>query len=194
MSVYPCFIDFEASGLGISTYPIEVGWSMPDGTVRSFLIRPLPSWNYWDERAQEVHGISREELLADGTSAAEICAMLCCDLEGREVYADGGLFDREWLGQLLEAGGCKNPTFRFCGCCPELFFADMPFQKKDELQEEAWEIAGQRHRAGNDVRWLVTWLRLGREAGYGDDVAGSLALAKQGWELSDQETQTERIK
>jgi hypothetical protein len=166
--------------LSNETYPIEVGWSLPSGIVRSFLIRPLPSWRYWDKQAEEVHGISRKELLADGTSAAEICAILCRDLAGQDVYEDGGLLDREWLDLLLEAGGYKEPGFQLCDCCPELFFADMPFQKKDELQETAWKMAGHRHRAGNDVRWLVAWLRLGREAGYRDDVAGSLTLAKQG--------------
>jgi hypothetical protein len=174
VSVYPCFLDFEASGLANGSYPIEVGWNLPSGEVKSFLIRPLPSWRYWDKRAEEeVHGISRKELVAQGVDAAEICAVLCADLDGREVYADGGLFDAEWMGQLLAAGKCPEPTFRLCGCAPDLFFPEMAFQVSDELQEAARKVAGQRHRAGNDVRWLVAWLRLGREAGYRADVPKS---------------------
>ena len=179
MSVYPCFIDFEASGLENDAYPIEVGWNLPTGEVRSFLIRPLPSWRYWNKHAEEeTHGISREELMAHGVSGAEICAALSGDLDGREVYADGGLLDLEWLQMLLEAGKWRHPTFRLYDCDPELFFPEMPFQKKDDLQESAREIAGQRHRAGNDVRWFVEWLRLGREAGYRDDVPRSVSLMK----------------
>ena len=178
LSEYPCFIDFEASGLGNRSYPIEVGWNLPDGTVRSFLIRPLPSWNHWCERAEAVHGISRAELLADGVSVEAICARLCRDMQGWEIYEDGGLFDREWLGQLLVAGGCPSPIFQVCDCCAWLFFPDMPLPKKKALQEQAWKIAGRRHRAGNDVRWFLEWLRLGREAGYRDDVPGSRFLAK----------------
>jgi len=155
-----------------------VGWNLPDGTVRSFLIRPLPGWTHWCERAEAVHGIRRSELLAEGISAGEICAMLCRDLEGQDVYADGGLLDRDWMSQLLKAGECPSPAFRLCDCCAWLFFPDMPVKKKEALQEQARKSAGRRHRAGSDVRWFLEWLRLGREAGYREDVPGSRFLAK----------------
>lgn len=178
METYPCFIDFEASTLANGTYPIEVAWSVSDGTVHEHLIRPETLWTSWDKRAEEVHGISRDEIIAHGKSTTEVSSILCDDLMGCEVYADGGLLDYEWLCQLLQAGGHQKPSFRLLDCCPELFFPSMPHDLQRDLRNAAWEVVGQRHRAGNDVRWLITWLRLGREAGYQEDVLGSASRAK----------------
>lgn len=30
----PCFLDFEASSLGVNSYPIQVAWSRPEGDRR----------------------------------------------------------------------------------------------------------------------------------------------------------------
>lgn len=174
---FPCFIDFEASGLGNATYPIEVAWSLPDGTVREFLIRRKTEWTYWQPEAEAVHGISREELQAKGRPADEICELLVRDLDGKEVYADGGLCDELWLKQLLAAGKCETPI-NLRGCIPEFFFPDMSMAKREEIQEQAWRAAGQRHRAGNDVRWFIEFLRLGRLAHFTDNVPNSVAASK----------------
>lgn len=64
--LHPVFGDIEASGLDEASYPIEIGWSLPDGRTRSFLIKPEPEWTHWDEAAEDLHGISREELEKSG--------------------------------------------------------------------------------------------------------------------------------
>ena len=174
---FPCFIDFEASGLGNATYPIEVAWSLPDGTVREFLIRREAEWTYWQPEAEAVHRISREELQAKGRPSDEICELLVRDLDGKEVYADGGLCDELWLKQLLAAGKCETPI-HLQRCIPELFFPKMSKADREEIQEKAWGAVGPRHRAGNDVRWFVEFLRLGRIDGHKDDVPNSFAARK----------------
>lgn len=45
---HPCYGAFRASGLGSYSYPIEVGWSEPDGTVHAVIIRPQPDWTMWN--------------------------------------------------------------------------------------------------------------------------------------------------
>src|SRR3546814_8676472 len=76
---WPLFtIDFEASGLGEFTYPIEIGiaaWRAPNLPVETWssLISPPMAWGQhriWSREGEAVHGISREEL-AGGISPLE---------------------------------------------------------------------------------------------------------------------------
>ena len=60
------FLDFEASSLGKNGYPIEVAWVFEDGDSESFLISPIGRWTGWDAAAEAIHGISREQLAAEG--------------------------------------------------------------------------------------------------------------------------------
>ncbi|MET0379714.1 MAG: hypothetical protein ABW049_12050, partial [Spongiibacteraceae bacterium] len=55
----PAILDFEASGLGGGTYPIEVGYVLGDGRSACYLIRPEPDWQGWSADAEKLHGISR---------------------------------------------------------------------------------------------------------------------------------------
>jgi len=178
METYPCFIDFEASGLGGDTYPIEVAWSLPDGAVKESLILPLGTWTYWDTNAEKVHGINRMDILRHGRPAAEICSNLIKDLAGQAVFCDGGLCDAGWLNQLLDAGTVEKCPFQLCYCIPDCFFPAPPPETVNILQKQAWKSVGKRHRAGTDVRWYLEYLREGRAAGYRDDVAGSLARGR----------------
>ena len=49
----PAIIDIEASGFGRGSYPIEVGFALPDRTSYSFLIKPAQSWTHWSEDAEK---------------------------------------------------------------------------------------------------------------------------------------------
>ena len=178
METYPCFIDFEASGLGADTYPIEVAWSLPNGTVKESLIVPLGTWTYWDKNAEKVHGIQRMEILRHGRAASELCFDLVEDLACQVVFCDGGLCDAGWLNQLMDAGAVEKCPFQLCNCIPDCFFPSMPQDMANAFQKRAWQAVGKRHRAGTDVRWYLEYLREGRAAGYRDDVAGSLARGR----------------
>lgn len=55
----PTFIDFEASSLRDTSFPIEVAWN--NGTeIESYIIRPAFDWSDWDYNAEGLHGLSRE--------------------------------------------------------------------------------------------------------------------------------------
>lgn len=167
----PSFIDFEASGLGPRSYPIEVAWSGADGGVEEcWLIRPEATYGWpleeaWEVSAERVHGIPFEDLLRHGRTADWIAARMNAQLAGRTVYADGGAYDKVWCEQLFTAAGLEM-AFRIDDYW-ELLLTLLPpartrrFGWQAALQEAAWKrVSGRRHRADTDVRYLVALYRL----------------------------------
>ena len=103
----PFVIDLEASGFGRSSYPIEVGAVLGDGTPHCFLIRPEPEWMHWDVHAEAVHGIPRRTLEQRGVPVAEVATRLNQLLGEQTVYTDGWGFDWTWLAKLFEFAGAS---------------------------------------------------------------------------------------
>ena len=108
------FIDFEASGLGPDSWPVEVGlaWII-GGAVQTWssLIRPEPGWdqNAWSFQAVRIHGIQRAEL-DTAPGAAEVADELLDRIEGKHIISDSG-HDRFWADQLLETVDLLPPPF-----------------------------------------------------------------------------------
>ena len=103
-------IDVEASGLNVEqSYPIQIGWCRYPGILNrdhaEYLIHPVPQWRYWCHEAEQIHGISRQELELEGFSVEEVCNALNEALEGQEVISDGYLYDRLWLSRLFQESG-----------------------------------------------------------------------------------------
>lgn len=155
----PTIIDLEASGFGSASYPIEVGFVLPNGRLECTLIRPEPSWTHWDDSASEIHGISRELLLAFGKPVKEVALWLNDQLRGLTVYTDAWGHDYAWLATLYDAAD-MNPTFtleHLVSITPECG-AD---RWKEAHSEVAQELGLKRHRASNDALMLQrTWLRI----------------------------------
>lgn len=158
----PTFIDFEASSLDLlSSYPIEVGVCLPDGSTRSWLIKPYVLWKDWSEKAARIHGISREQLEQEGLEVSQVVKELNELLDG-DVYCDAWAFDSFWLHRLFKAGQCK-PNFHLDSLSSIL----------DKTQINQWqdiragvieELQMVRHRAANDAYILhKTWHKLGAE-------------------------------
>lgn len=164
----PCFLDFEASGL--DGHPIQVAWSLPDGSVTCRLIDPkgVAGWtdDRWDDYAErEIHRISRDLLSKKGLPPSQVAEMMNADLEGKTVYCDGGLYDQYWLEDLFAAAGLK-PLFvlgdaeaMIFGKARKMFLG----MTADEVTEQAAalkaqvrdQVEGPQHRADNDVRYLM---------------------------------------
>jgi DNA polymerase III epsilon subunit-like protein len=113
------FIDFEASGLGRGSWPIEIGIAevRPDGSARfqSNLIRPHSSWpdNLWSPASAQIHGIPRERL--DSAHPAEIIAAEYIELiAGKTLVSDAPEFDGPWL-EKLAATISTTETFNILG-------------------------------------------------------------------------------
>lgn len=140
-------IDLEASGLGPQSYPIEVAWKDGrSGEQDAFLIDPatVDGWTYWDEFAEELHGIDITDLAAGGLSAVAAARRLNQALAGKAVYSDACEFDRFWIIRLFEAAGIE-PAFEVCGLeslLSEAQLVQYRFISRSQLR---------RHRAANDV-------------------------------------------
>jgi hypothetical protein len=108
----PIFLDFEASSLSKTSYPIEVGWVDATGEGESLLIRPPVDWTDWDDSAEAIHGITRAVLLEQGIEVGEVCRRLIALWEQGPVYASAPSWDGAWLSRLLRAGGHPRHLLR----------------------------------------------------------------------------------
>lgn len=148
----PCVLDIEASGFGRASYPIEIGYVLPDSRAVCMLVQPAPAWTHWDAAAEAVHGIPRATLLRLGRPIAEVAARLNDDLFGRTVYCDGWAHDYPWLAALFEEAGC-SPRFTLASAAQWLDESQLPLLH-DAARAARAELGLARHRASNDARAL----------------------------------------
>jgi hypothetical protein len=109
------FFDVEASSLGKCSFPIEIGWCNVDGLGEAHLIRPNPDWTEWSPASERIHGISREQLAAEGEPVGLVARRAAAALanEGHAVLSDAVTYDQTWLDRLLAAGGSGVPIHLF---------------------------------------------------------------------------------
>lgn len=164
------FADIEASGLQYLSYPIEVGWAWVEGShveARSILIKPTNEWlswqTGWSEEAEQVHGISREQLQADGIEPQEACERLNREFQEAEIAFDTGpaAHDARWLSILYKAAAME-PSFALAKLSSDLCIlgyarmARVPDAVVLQLERLAPKFA---HRAASDAaHWA--WQRL----------------------------------
>jgi DNA polymerase III epsilon subunit-like protein len=147
-----CVIDIEASGFGRHSYPIEVGYVLPDGRARCTLITPAAGWTHWDDGAARVHGITRETLLQHGKPVHEVAQMLNADLAGMTAYCDGWAHDYTWLAVLFDAAELA-PHFKLESV--NRLLRDSQLAQLDDARRGATQELGlTRHRASSDARVL----------------------------------------
>ncbi len=162
MNPIPCFLDFEASSLAMESYPIEVAWSLEDGSIESHLISPMGEWTDWDAEAEKVHGIPRAETIAEGKLPEWVCQRMNEQLAGKTVYTDAPRFDGRWLARLFEACGTQ-PLFGLGDTddlmvsilCPGASDTVPGIVKLWQLKQDARRLAKGRHRAAWDVEYLL---------------------------------------
>jgi hypothetical protein len=148
----PAILDIEASGFGKGSYPIEIGVATELGETHSWLVLPEPDWLHWDNEAEQIHGISRDQLSLEGLPVTVIAEQLNEMLEGQILYSDGWGFDSGWLA-LLYYNARRTMTYRL-ETLPRIL---------TEFQMAHWDDTKQRiragrglshHRAGVDARVL----------------------------------------
>lgn len=155
----PTVLDVEASGFGRNSYPIEIGFVLPNGHAYCTLIRPEAHWTHWDAQAEATHHIPRALLVQRGLAVLEVARTINAQLAGQTVYSDGWANDYSWLGALFDAAD-MSPAFKLENLRALL----------DDHQADQWhtvkaqvstERGVQRHRASADARLLqLTLLRL----------------------------------
>lgn len=148
----PAILDVEASGFGRGSYPIEVGFVLPDGRSHCLLIRPEREWLEWHAEAEQLHGISRAQLQRNGRSAFEVAQFLNDHLAGLTVYSDAWGNDQSWLALLFESAELRI-KFRLETLRALLSEAQLQLWSTTK-QEVELELELGRHRASNDARVL----------------------------------------
>lgn len=159
----PCILDVEASGFGRHSYPIEVGYVLPDGSSYCSLIRPPTHWTHWDPAAEKVHHIRREVLMEHGRDVQDVARLLNERLRGQTVFSDGWAHDYPWLAALYEEAELV-PSFKL-ESLRGLLSEDEASQWESTRQAVMREQQVERHRASADARLLQsTLLRLRQTA------------------------------
>lgn len=154
----PAVLDFEASGLGAGSYPIEVGYVLADGSSFCSLIRPEPDWVSWSDDAEQLHGISRSLLFQSGRPVLEIARMLNEQLASLTLYSDAWGNDFTWLSLMFESAGLV-PRFRLQPLHALLSEQQQRFWNAARTEVSS-ELALARHRASSDALILQqTFLR-----------------------------------
>jgi hypothetical protein len=107
------FLSITPSGFGKHAFPIEVAWSgLNDSKIESHLIKPPEPWLhppwFWSADAQKRHGISKENLCAEGTSVLEICRLINTAFKGHTVLSDYPGRDRKLLDMLFLSSGTQQ--------------------------------------------------------------------------------------
>lgn len=155
----PAMLDIEASGFGRDSYPVEVGFVLPDGRSWCTLIRPRPEWTHWDPAAEKVHRISRATAVAHGRDVADVARQLNERLRGQTLYCDGWAHDFTWLAALFEAAG-QTPRFKLDNL--RALLSDREAASWAVLKQQvATEMRMPRHRASADAKLLqLTLMRL----------------------------------
>jgi hypothetical protein len=155
-STTPCVLDIEASGFGRHSYPIEIGYVLPNGRAHCWLVQPAPHWLHWDAAAEQLHGISRQQLLAHGRPVRELALALNRELAQHTVYCDGWAHDYAWLAALFEAADC-SPSFKLESV--NSLLTECQLAQLDAARRESHAaLKLGRHRASNDARALQTAL------------------------------------
>ena len=150
----PIFIDVEASGLAIDSYPIEIAIRLGDATY-SWLIRPERNWRHWCATAESLHGLTREQLALSGLQARLVADEIndLLSLTDGLVYSDAARWDAHWVSTLfhdVQLSACfhilplqdlldSDQQRRFNDCLEDLFEAD----------------SRRRHRAATDVELIA---------------------------------------
>lgn len=146
------FIDVEASGLGIGSYPIEVGVALASGNKNCTLVYPPHHWDHWDGEAERLHGITRETLLVNGRSVLKVALLLNEWLRNQTVYSDAWGNDSCWLARLFAEAGVTQ-RFRIDSVA-SLLSPDQLDQWHTVKAQVINELDIQRHRASNDA-WIL---------------------------------------
>jgi len=157
-------LDFEASGLGEFTYPIEIGiarWAEPAAPIETWsaLIQPAAAWaehRIWNSASEAIHGIRFEDLAA-GMSVEHALRHANQIIGSHIAFCDGGEHDLRWLLHLAQAAG-EQPTFRLA----DWDALGGALSSKQYAHMIKWlDTEPVIHRAGADAERLMTALAIG---------------------------------
>ena len=171
MSDVPVFYDCEASCIG--GLPIEIGWAFIDTSTgeiqsESHLVKPPLHWDMlsvWDPDAEKLHGISLEQLHAQGCPPFKVARRTNEVLAGRELFSDGPADDERWLRIIFDEAGL-HPAFTIRRTYADVLTSQLAAtlgwdsSSYEAAKAEADHISPRTDRAEADARhWAVLWFQ-----------------------------------
>jgi hypothetical protein len=153
----PNIIDIEASGFGFDSYPIEVGVADFQGKRFCTLIEPDEKWTFWDDSAEKVHNITRENLHECGKRVIDVAHQLNELYEGQTLYTDGWVVDKPWINTLFQTARIQ---MKFSVSPLEMILNEAQMAVWHEEKEKViTELQLTRHRASNDAHIIQETFR-----------------------------------
>lgn len=93
-------LDFEASSLSDTSYPISAGLVV-SARVYYWIIKPEPDWIDWSLQSQAIHGLKRSFIEEHGIPARQVYTEMIDKLVGYPViYSDAPEWESLWLRRL----------------------------------------------------------------------------------------------
>ena len=100
MTGLPPILDFEASSLSDTSYPISAGLVVAD-KVYYWVIKPQPDWIDWSLESQAIHGLKRSFIEEHGMPVHQVYTEITEKLNGYQViYSDAPAWEGLWLQRL----------------------------------------------------------------------------------------------
>jgi len=159
---FPCFLDCEASSLRCDSYPIEVAWSLEDGSIESHVLNPelIVGWDDWDASSERIHGLGRGYLSENGENPQLVAQRMSAVLVGKTLYSDAKAYDEFWVQRLYAAAGLEMAFTVDClykglliDVLPRYVLND-PAELNQLAEKVRAQIGGREHRAAWDVEYL----------------------------------------
>jgi hypothetical protein len=132
--------------------------------MEEYLISPagVESWIDWSQESEAIHGIPRSLLLDSGKQPSWVCHRMSQQLAGKIAYSDNPDYDSMWLSKLYAGSSSGRAPFYLRDIdelllgilMPELNY-DQAYSKIAGAKEMARNIVANRHRAADDVGYLI---------------------------------------
>lgn len=122
---------------------------LPSGERFCKLIKPHAHWQFWDDKAQAVHGITRTQLNEYGEDAIAVCLALNEFAHGLTLYSDGWVVDHPWIVKLFAESGVH---MAFSVSSLEMMLSESQMEIWDSEKSKVIASSGlARHRASADA-------------------------------------------
>ncbi|WP_338924136.1 hypothetical protein V0M98_38625 (plasmid) [Pseudomonas silesiensis] len=117
MSAELLFMDVESSGSekDDGSFPISIAVAGSEGAVWSWYVCPLEDWTHWDSAAEDVHGLSRDFLIAEGQDPYLLSRILNRLFRGKALLVRSEA-EHAWVKQMFGTVQVKL-TFEIVTLC-----------------------------------------------------------------------------
>lgn len=76
----------DGSSYEMRAFPVAVAWSLPNGQIKSTLVKPEDDWYDPDSNYQQDYDLDEETLYTQGVSALEVVKEMEQDVESGQVF------------------------------------------------------------------------------------------------------------